>query len=265
MNIVLEKYSNWLKINGYSKDTIANLLYKISYFLKYLKKREISEEIIGDFFLKLRETRCAGTINTYRTAVKIYLKFLKKDINIPKYLKTGKRFPKTISEEYLKDEVINVIEAVCEYPLKFKAIIYFMFYTGVRLAEIVSIKRIDIDLKNCKAKVYGKGKKERIVIFTEMVKEILENYFTTEPEGNNAFNITKTGLQASFYRLKTYFKEINFHPHTLRHGFGTHCRKKGVRLEDIKELMGHSSIQTTMIYAHANMDEIEKDYHKKIG
>jgi len=258
---MIEKYKNHLISDCKSQNTIRSYIDSIRELLKKIKIENLTKETLSNYFLELKKTQSAKSINKYKSGIRSFLKFLEKDKNIvPKDEKIPERLPEFITEEYLENNVIPVIESVSPNPIKMKAILYFMFYTGLRVSEVVLMKRKNIDLKKRIHKFYiQKGKKERLGLITSKKASIfIQHYFSIEPETKNAFNMNYYALKQWFKNYKCYFKDINFKPHLFRHSFATYCRKIGMPLEDIKELMGHSNIQTTMIYAHVNIDDIKK-------
>lgn len=262
---MIEEYRKYLLVNGASKLTILNHTDKIKRFLKVVSAKEISEEKISEFLLDMREDKKPSTINNYRAVIKSFLGFLKKDIRIPNQLKLEKILPDSITEDFFNKDVIPVIECISKNSLKIKAIMYFMFYTGVRRGEIEHLRREGIDLASRIAKVYGKGKKERIVFFTKEVVGILKSYFASEPEEINAFNIRNEALGGVFKRAKPYFKKINFRPHLLRHSFATMFINNGGDIATLSRLLGHASITTTMRYIGVETKKMKELYDKNIG
>ncbi len=263
---MLNEYKNYLIINGKSKNTINSYISHISNLLKRVSLDNLTEKTINNYLLEIMENRSPSTMNICKSAIRSFLKFLKKDILIPKNEKIIEKLPEFITEDYFKKEVIPVIECVCKNPVKMKAILYFMFYSGLRISEIALLKRENINLEKRTIKFYiPKKKKERLgLIVGKKAKKFIEDYFSIEPEITNAFNISYHALKKRFADYNQYFKDINFHPHLLRHSFATHLRKNGMSIEDIKELMGHQNIQTTMRYAHVNIDDIKKRCDEKI-
>jgi len=265
MNDLLNKYKNWLITNNLSCSTIITYIYKIKKLLNELGEvNGWTEDKIIEFLVVIKNINSTATYNSYRHSLKSFLTFIKSDIKIPKTARITKSIPESITEEYFETEVIkNVVEKVVNNPIKVKAILYFMFYTGLRVGELEIIKRQDIDLDKKLVKVFiPKTREERIIFFNDKVVYFLKSYFLTENEENNLFNITTYGIKNIFQRLNVFLEDINFHPHLMRHSYGTHLRSKGMKIEDIKELMGHKNISTTMRYAHANMEDIRKKYDK---
>ena len=265
MNKILEEYKNYLEINGSSSLTIKNYIGRIQKFLKKVTIKEITEKKVMSFILELDKISKPSTSNGYRASISSFLKFLKKDIAIPKLLKLDKTLPDSISEEYFKKEIIPVVECIFEKPLKVKAILYFAFYTGVRRRELANLKREHIDLTSRTAKVYGKRKKERIIFFTKEVAEILRSYFASENEETNAFNIGNAGLGDIFERAKPYFKKINFRFYLLRHSFATMFVNNGGDIAILSRILGHNSITTTMRYIGVETTKMKEIYDRNIG
>lgn len=259
---MIKKYENYLIINGKSKNTITNYIAKVKDLLNEIKLENINKETLYTYFLQFKIANTpVNTVNNRKKAIRSFLQFLGKDKSlVPRSETIPERLPEFITEEYLEKNIIPVIECISKNVIKRKAILYFMFYTGLRVGEIPLLKRKNIDLNTRIFKFYiPKGKKERLgIIANKKAKIFIQDYFSIEPEITNAFNITKSALQKWFQYYTSYFKDIKFHPHLFRHSFATYCRKIGMSLEDIKELMGHADIRTTMIYAHVNIDDIKK-------
>ena len=264
---MLKEFNDYLLVNGIEKKTAYNYTKNVKVFLKNVKKEDISEEIIAQFLLKLQEKLAEGTCNNYRKSLKKFINFLKKDIEIPKSLKVKKKLKQWMPLKYLEQTVIPIIKRVEYKELKMRAILYFLYYTGIRLREINNIKRDDFNFKKKELKVYiPKKKEERIVTVSENIHKLLQACFTDEDEETNAFNMNGEAIKMWMWRKKHYFPEINFHPHLFRISFANHYYRKGVSLEKIQEMMGHSSIETTQGYIiidkdiiHKAQDEADKD------
>lgn len=261
---MLNKYKHWLIVNGNAPDTVKNYLIRVSKFLKQVPINKISEEKISNYLLQLHEKFEASTINAYRNAIKSFADFLKKDIEIPDCLPTKQTLADSINEEFFEKEILPVVESEFRNSIKVKAILYFMFYTGIRISEI-ELERNKFNFKNRTAKIYQKKvKKERIVFFPNKASKIIQIYFTYEPEDINAFNLKKAGVKHIFKKLNTYFKDINIYPHLFRHSFATMFMERGGDVYVLKEFLGHQSIQSTMRYVGLKTSKLKALYDEKI-
>ena len=258
-------YKKYLTVNGFSNSTIDNYIQRIKKLLKTIKIEELNEEKIIQFLLDMKEKYSISSINGYRNAFKSFLTFIKKDIPVPKIIKPIKKLPESFTEEFFKKEIIPVTEAIFLNPLKMKAILYFLFYAGLRVGEMETIKREDINLDERTVKFYmEKTNEERITIFNKETKHILQAYFASEPETINAFNMTKTTLKKTISRMKPYFKDINIHPHLFRHSYATNLLKKGVDVSIVSKSLGHRSINSTMRYLKLDITLLKRKYDEKI-
>ena len=261
-----EKYKDWLMLNGKSLHTIQNYIWRIERVLSVIPEAELSQDKINAFLIELQKNAKSVTVNGYIWAITSYLKFIKKDIVLPKSLKLPKLMPKYFDEAYFLDKIIPMTEELIgKDVMKFKAIFYFLFYTGIRSGEIDTLKRSNIDLVNRKAKIYvSKTKEEREVYFNEATKSILQEYFDSEPEINNAFNMTVNGLHVRTKDFKHHLSEIHFHLHLFRSSFAVHCLRSGMQILSVSRSLGHKDIKTTMRYLGITDSDRQKEYNERI-
>ena len=260
------KYKDWLLLSGKSVRTVQNYIWRIERVLIVIPEAELSQDRINAFLIELQKTAKAVTVNGYIWAIMSYLKFIKKDIVLPKSLKPPKLIPKYFDETYFLDKIIPLTEQIIGKDiLKFKAIFYFLFYTGIRSGEIDTLKRSDIDLENRKAKIYvSKTKEEREVYFNEATKTMLQEYFDSEPEVDNAFNMTVNGLHVRTKDFKHHLSDIHFHLHLFRSSFAVHCLRSGMQILSVSKSLGHKNIQTTMKYLGITDSDRQKEYNERI-
>jgi len=262
----LSKFKDYLLLNGRSFNTTLNYIARIQQVLTFTKEI-LTTETINSFLKDMQTKSKASTINAYVNAIKSYLIFIKQtDIILPKKLKEEKRLPENFDEKYLEEKIIPIIMATERKDyLRLKAIFYFLFYSGIRVGEIDNLKRIDFDLEQKQVKVYiSKTKEERIVLFTEIAKDIIKEYFNSEPEEKNAFNMTSMAVKQKCYRMKEHFPEINFHPHLFRHSYAIFVLKKGIDIDNLRKLLGHHSITSTTRYSELNNAQIKELWNKKV-
>jgi integrase/recombinase XerC len=236
------------------------------------KIETITQETITQFFIKNAQYKDGTKCMFIKAGRNYYTEFLQ----IPKE-----------SNEFFKIKLIKVPQRIAEYftekeleeakkqlitnfsrkmtPLKIRIVLDFLYYTGIRKAEILSLSRKDIDLENNRAKVYGKGKKERIICFPKKVSKELSEFFVSCNEENNAFNIKLGQLHYLIKMINKYCGGKKIHVHSFRHGYAKTCLKKGVDLPTLSRLLGHASIMTTMIYANPSEEEMQENYQAKMN
>lgn len=259
----LKDFKKHLELKGYAKETIANYFKLVRKFLETVKTEDISKETIEDFILDIKRTRTISTTNGYRKAIKAYLEFLNKDIIIPKQFKDIQKLPDSISPEFFEQEIIPLVECLSQNPLKDKTILYFLFYTGVRQSEMLTIKRKDIDLTTRTVKIYEEKKdKEKLTYFPKKITKLVELYFSVEPEEENAFNLKKHTINDIFRKLKPHFKDIKLRPHIFRHSIATYHLKQGRDITFLQKFLGHTNIQSTQRYLDVNDKFMKEQYDK---
>jgi len=272
MNEIIEEYKVWLEIQGRSKNTIKTYFGVVKKFLEFLINNGIiitdtksinsslDKNIILKFLaeLKVKKKLDSNSLRLYVRALSSFLKFLDNE-NLAKQIKApkvDKRLPKFITY----DELNKLLENAENY--RDKLIIKFLFYTGVRVSELVKIKKNDIIFEEGFVKVYGKGGKERIVpIPKELLSELKDyiNKINTE----NIFPLSSRQVERI---IKNIAKKAGINkkvtPHVLRHSLATTLLSKGVDIRYIQEILGHSSLNITQIYTHVVPNQLKEIYQK---
>jgi integrase/recombinase XerC len=159
------------------------------------------------------------------------------------------------------------------------AILELFYSTGMRLSELQSLSRGDVDMITQQVKVRGKGRKERIVPIGDHAILAMRNYEAKRDElirnigrgaDRNAFFLGRTGrrigVRAVQKAVTSFLAEIDedagLSVHSLRHTFATHLLDAGADLRAVQELLGHSSISTTQIYTHTSIERLKQVYQK---
>jgi integrase/recombinase XerD len=147
---------------------------------------------------------------------------------------------------------------------KCSVILKFCFFTSIRKSELFTLTRDKINLTNCSALVLGiKDKAERLVYFPNSFVKELVDYFNSETEEINSFNITLAEFNYLTRKIGKYInKKVT--PHTFRHSGGKYMVKKNINPLTMQRIMGHNSLQTTLIYCAIDDKQAEENYHKQI-
>ncbi|HXN08948.1 MAG TPA: site-specific tyrosine recombinase/integron integrase [Candidatus Acidoferrales bacterium] len=153
--------------------------------------------------------------------------------------------------------------------LRDRAIMELLYASGIRRAELVSIKLDDVDLGTRTIRVMGKGRKQRLVLFNRTTADAIRSYLNVRPRSNDSslflghtrHRLSPRHIWEIFTRIYKVSKLKNkASPHTLRHSFATHLLERGVDLITIQELLGHESVATTQIYTNVSFEHKKRAY-----
>jgi site-specific recombinase XerD len=266
----LDKYIDYLSARGHNR-SYYNVM---RIWLKYLQEQKIevfTQETITQFFIANNYSK-----NTKSSFIRAGRDFYTAYMQVPKennewYKIKLIKVPRKVQEYFTEKNLDEAKKQLITYfshkitPVKIRALLDFMFYSGCRKEELLRLKREDFNLEEKTAKLYGKGGKERIICYPAKVKKELEEYFISEAQETNAFNITLDKLHYIIRLINKYSGGMKIHCHSFRHGFAKNCLRKGISLPTVSRLLGHSSIMTTMIYADPSEDEMKETYQEKMN
>ena len=183
-------------------------------------------------------------------------------------VKTGK----TVKETYT-DESLEMMRDHCD-NLRDLAMIDLLASTGIRVGELVKLNRSDVDFENRECIDFGKGNKERKVYFDARTKIHLQRYLAERSDENDALFVSllnpfeRLQISGVEIRLRKIGRELNFqkvHPHKFRRTLATMAIDKGMPIEQVQQLLGHQSIDTTLQYAMVNQNNVKESHRKYIG
>ena len=237
----IRSFINYLSDNNIKDKSIARKVVSIRTFFDYLMKNNI-----------LDTNPC-------------------EKIELPKNKKV---LPKTLNEEEVKKLLDFKPKTALEY--RNLAMISLTYACGLRVSELVNLAVNDINFMDNYIRIYGKGKKERIVPLADITSDTLYQYINIYRDNllkgyltdkvfisNYGKQITRQGF---FKILKKRALDVgikkNFSPHTLRHSFATELLVNGADLRSVGEMLGHENIKTTQIYTHLSNNKIKSDYDK---
>ena len=284
-----EEFLNFLQYEKrYSPLTVKSYRSDILQLLEYLDATypgtaivDVNRDILRSWIVQMMEENLsARSVNRKLSALKSFFKWARKfrDVEVDPTVnlslpKIAKRLPVFVEEEQM-----NSLQTEEYFPKSFEGfrdrIIVELFYqTGIRSAELISLKTINIDFQRATIKVLGKRNKERIIPVGKDVIELMQPYHLMrqkEFEPGPEFFITSKGNPLY---PKLVYKVVNSYlgrvsslrkksPHVLRHTFATHMLNRGADLNAIKELLGHASLAATQVYTHNSIDKL-KEIHRK--
>ena len=261
---LIKKMKEDMRIRNFAKYTYDSYLGKTKDIMKYFgekKLEEVTTEELRRFLLKyLKEERKLAdrSINYYNSVIRfIYEVTLDKVLN-KKQLPMRKQ-KKTVYKVLTKEELSTFFN-VCD-NFKFKTIFMLVYGSGLRIGEVANLRVEDIDSKKMRIFVReGKGNKERYTILPKQSLEMLRTYWSKYRQNKRRGRIflSETGKAITVGVIREHFRKyrrkakINEKAtvHTLRHNFATDLIERGATLIQVKELMGHSNIRSTMAYVH---------------
>ncbi len=278
-----EQFFKHLKFDlNYSDQTIKSYGQDIDSFEEFLKFVNLSIEqantqTIRDYLSKeIEEGKSKVTCCRRISALRHYFEFLVRInvlstnpfllINSPK---KEIRYPEALYLEQIEELFKKNRERTDELKLRDQAIIELLYASGLRVSELVNIKLSQIDIKNRVIRIMGKGRKERLVMFSKSCQSTLLDYLNSLSLTTNDYlfsnakgdQLTTRGVE---YILKKIEEKtgifIGLHPHLFRHTFATHLLEGGADLRVIQDLLGHESINTTQVYTHVTPEAMKNQF-----
>lgn len=269
----VQDFQKYLSILGRSKATITTYRKQLRFFEEYLKREEYPTEVkeipitaLENYLYSMIEQELApATVKLALSTIKSFYSYLEKrgviTENITKAIDPIKTTPKEAM--YLTEEEIKLLTEKIQSPL-LGTIVKTLYYTGLRIGELVNLEIGNIDLENKKIKVInGKGGKNRSIPINKTLNKVLKSHIGKEKYGL-LFKTERSGKITPQYInqvLKEAAKEAGImkkvSAHTLRHSFASTLVKKKVQLTLVQKLLGHQDLRITSRYLHANLDDLQ--------
>lgn len=275
-----------------TKNTSANT--EVSYkrdlmkFVKFQNSRGISdfnsitEQDLKDYIDYLSDQNFkAATISRSIASIKALFHFLKgqgeidKDISVSLHApKIEKKVPEIMTQEQI-DALLSQPSGNTPKDIRDKAMLELLYATGIRVTELITLKVADLNMSNNTVMLHD-ARKTRTVPFGRPAREALNRYLDgtrenmiedKESEVLFANCSGQTMSRQGFWKLIKYYArkagiEADITPHTLRHSFAAHLVENGADLKSVQEMLGHSDISTTQVYANMNQNHLREVYAK---
>lgn len=272
----LERFCERKQIAGKSQGTIDRYRYVLTTCLAYINKpiTDITEaDLIGyiEMYKRMRNvSNC--TLEGVRLCLSSFFTWQHERGFIQKNPSRGVdpiKVPKVIKKAY-SDEELEKIRNACP-SLRDKAMVEFLYTTGVRISEMTALNREDVHVVDKTIIVYGKGAKEREVYMTDVSCMYLSAYLYQRTDDNPALFVSKKEphgrLTAGAIRtilkkigLKTQIEKV--HPHRFRRTCATNLLKKGMPIEEVSQILGHEKLDTTRIYCVVDKEHVKSDHRR---
>jgi len=267
------------RIEGCSTRTIAYYKATINHFITIVTTpvRQVTTEEIRTYLVNYQKRNdCSKvTVDNIRRNISSFFSWLEEEDYILKSpmrrihkIKTAKVVKQTIS-----DEGIEKLRDSCQ-ELRDLAIIDLLYSTGIRVGELVRLNIRDVDFEQRECVVFGKGDRERKVYFDAKTKIHLQNYINSRSDDNPALFVTldaphnRIKISGVELRIRELGRKVNIerlHPHKFRRTMATRAIEKGMPIEQVQKILGHSQIDTTMQYAIVNQNNVKASHQKYIS
>lgn len=288
---LINKYIEYLRYEkNYSSHTEISYFTDLSQFVDFLQKfhpevelQTVDSDVVRLWLVQLmRDKVSPRSVNRKLSALKSFYKYLlkNKEVSINPTLRVvGPRMSKPIPVFVNDKDMEMLLEDVNVECNDFVAsrdnIILEMFYvTGIRRAELIGIKDVDVDLHTRTVQVTGKRNKQRLIPLSEAMCDRLKVYMQKRDEevekSSDALFVKLDGQplypmllhKLISNQLKTIPTLAKTSPHVLRHSFATSMLNNGADINAVKELLGHSSLAATEVYTHTSFEELKNIYNK---
>lgn len=275
----LEMFINAKKIEGCSLRTLNYYRSSVRHMLSMIKTpvRKITTEQLREYLAAYQQINNCGksTVDNIRRNISSFFSWLEEEDHILKspMRRIHKIKIKTKVKETISDEDIERLRDHCE-EIRDLAIIDLLYSTGIRVGELVNLDINDINFEERECIVYGKGEKERRVYFDAKAKLHLQDYIASRTDSNPALFVTldspydRLKISGVEIRLRSLGRKLNLtkiHPHKFRRTMATRAIDKGMPIEQVQKLLGHSQIDTTMQYAIVNQSNVKNSHQKYIA
>jgi len=281
----IHKFINYLEIEkNASSHTVTNYKIDLKDFSETVKDKPVEQVTHLDvrlFLAKLKEKNFSKrSVARKMACIRSFFKFLYREGYIKSNPSSSLSTPKIEKRLPLflnADDVVRLLESPdpSDYiGLRDRAILETLYSTGIRVSELVGLSKEDIDFISGVLKVYGKGKKERLVPIGDKALRAIRAYFekigVTEINEKKPVFLNKSKTRVSDRAVRRivdkYIRKAslneNISPHSLRHSFATHMLDRGADLRSVQELLGHANLSTTQIYTHVTTERLKAIYDK---
>ena len=268
----------------YSSLTVAAYKCDLGQFVAYVAEHYeinsidlVTHQMIRSWIVNMIENQISSrSVNRKIATLKSYYKFLIKERLVTQNPmgkiiapKTSNKLPVFVDQSQM-DTLLDKIDFGADFTGKRDKLIMEIFYfTGIRLSELINLKRTNIDLSGISLKVLGKGNKERVLPLSVQLSNDIEKYLDLSEPSEWLFYTDKGKkmypklVYRVVYRYLSMVTTINKKsPHILRHTFATHMLNNGADLNAIKEFLGHADLSATQVYTHNSIKKLTDVYNQ---
>lgn len=262
--IWLQKTLLVLKVQAYGKGSVRNYMQELTLLFKHYNELQVEgmcQSHIEQYLIFIKDNHKVGRAKCRSVAQAcsfFFKKVMQVDYIVPSNLYPRKQF---VLPDIMTETEVEKLFQTTTLTLKEKCVIGLLYGSGMRISEVCSLSVSDIDSTNQRIKVVqGKGGKDRFTLLPPSLLTSLRQYYLqagrpskylfTSKQTQTAMHVRSMQLVVNSAMQKAGFAVGQFTAHTLRHSFATHLLNQGNNIHVIKTLLGHSKLETTMIYLH---------------
>lgn len=275
----LEMFIAAKKIEGCSDRTVSYYKSTVEHLLNSIDTpiRKITTDEIRGYLAKYQEDGgCSKTtVDNIRRNISSFFSWLEEEDYILKSPMKRIHKIKTMQpvKDTISDELIERLRDACSCKRDL-AMVDLLYSTGIRVGELVRLNISDISFEERECVVFGKGDKERKVYFDAKAKLHLQDYLQERTDDNPALFVTLddpherlqiSGVEIRIRKLGRSIDAEKIHPHKFRRTMATRAIDKGMPIEQVQKILGHSQIDTTMQYAMVNQSNVKNAHRKYIA
>ncbi len=274
---IMKRYFACLMIDGKSEKTIEQYRYRIGKFVEFTQK-PLAEIGVYDirYYLACEKERGVSTrtLENTRAVLSAFFQWMAIEEIVQKNpclnIKPIK-YKREVKKPFSNVEIDKL--RICCGSKRNRALVEFLLTSGVRISELTSMKVSDVDMEKMTVHVRnGKGNKERFTFINDVAKMHLLEYLKTRKEdgsylfySKNHTPITASGVRDMLRKLGEKSGVESVHPHRFRRTFATNLANRGMKVQEIQKLLGHSNINTTMCYVCTDEKHIQMSYTQHIA
>lgn len=271
---IIKKFIITKQVEGLAKSTLRRYAYENLKLIRSINKplHEITTYDIR-FYLTIKRQRdklSNRTLDGMRRCYSSFFAWLSAEgmIGINPCLALAQiKYRKTIKKPFSLVEMERLRRA-CK-NIRDLALIEFLYSTGCRVSEVAKLDVWDIDFEKSECVVVGKGNKERIVYLSPVCSMYLQKYISERKMqtdslfvGRGGKRMTKSGIEATVKRIGEKANVDNVHPHRFRRTLATNLLDRGMNIQDVATILGHSDLKTTQIYCYISQGNVKSAYQK---
>lgn len=271
--IMLKKFVVTKCVEGLSENTVRRYVDENKKLIDFLNK-PLNEITTFDIRFYLASRRKVGvsnrTLDGMRRCYSSFFGWLYREGLIDKNPCLGLaqiKYKKQVKKPFTAVELEKI--RMCCKTKRDLALVSFLYSTGCRVSEVSKLNISDIDFESQECIVVGKGNKERTVYLSDVAMMHLQEYLYDRKDSSEALfsgkgteRLGKTGIEALLKRIEDKIDVEDIHPHRFRRTLATNLLDRGMNIQDVAEILGHSDLKTTQIYCFISKDNVKTAYKK---